>query len=328
MSRVAARPVINAIAVLAVVVSGATGATARAQAPLTPPLSVSDYIGWLDRVRADVDDARTAVSPAVLRAIPPVWRIQTSTVRFEVSNAWLIRDLRELQGPPGSTRSPARARVLDGVRALRAAASAFEEPAVDRRAARARALEILQGREFASIHGPTWRDRLRQQILQIILNVLERLFGSSAIPTVSNMLVYALITLAVVVLALWTFRSLARTAALESVVPGRQPVSAKAWPLWLADAQAAAARGEWRDAVHLAYWGGVSYLETRGTWRPDRARTPREYLRLMPPSHELRPAFSALTRSFECVWYGTDRADAQMFRETLAHLETLGCRAA
>ena len=153
--------------------------------------------------------------------------------------------------------------------------------------------------------------------------MLDRLFGSAAIPTVSNLLVYTLITIAVVVLGLWTYRSLARTAAIDSVVPDRVPVSAKAWPLWLNDAQAAAALGEWREAIHLAYWCGVSYLETRGTWRPDRARTPREYLRLMPPSHAHRQTLSALTRSFELVWYGTDRADAHTFKEALAHLEKL-----
>ena len=313
----------RALAVLALLV--AAQAWAGAQTTLPPALSVPDYVGWLDRVQAEVDGNRSVLPAALLRSIPPVWRVETPTGSFDVSNAWLIRDLRELQGKPDS---PARARVRDGLLALRTEATAFQDPALDWRDARRRAADILDRREFTSIHGPTWRDRFRQQVLQLIVNLLERLFGSSAIPTVSNILVYTLITMAVVVLALWTYRSLGRDAALESVVPDRVPVSARAWPLWLADAQAAAARGDWRDAVHRAYWCGVSYLETRGTWRPDRARTPREYLRLMSPSHEHRRTLAALTRNFELVWYGTDTADARMFDDVLADLEKLGCRPA
>ena len=219
----------RALAALALVfLTAAFGARADAQAPVPPTLPVSGYVDWLDRIRADVADDRMPPLPGVLRGIPPLWRVQTPTGSFDVSNAWLIRDLRELQGKPASE---ARARVREGVLALRAAAVAFERPPADRAAARARADEILESREFRSVHGPTWRDRLRQQILQIILSVLDRLFGASAIPTVSNLLVYTLITIAVVVLALWTYRSLARTAAIESAVPDRLPVSARAWPL-------------------------------------------------------------------------------------------------
>jgi len=316
----------RALAILALLAT--TGARADLQTPVPPAMSLPGYVEWLDRVRAavvDVADDRVSPSPELLRSIPPVWHVDTPSGAFDVSNNWLIRDLRELQGKPGSE---ARARIRSGVIALRAAAVAFDEPVPDRTAARARAAEILESREFRAVHGPTWRERLRQQILQIILSLLERLFGSSAIPTVSSILVYVLITIAVVVLAMWTYRSLSRTATLESVVPQHVPVSSKAWQAWLADAQAAAARGDWRDAIRLAYWCGVSSLETRGAWRPDRARTPREYLRLLPPSHEHRPTLSALTHSFELVWYGTDRADAQTFRDALAHLEHLGCRAA
>jgi hypothetical protein len=323
MTREAARRALAVPALFAL----AIGLFARADAqPLVPStLSMPGYLAWLDSVAADVADDRAAPSADVLRRIPPVWRVQTDSGFFDVPNAWLIRDLRELQGRPGSE---ARGRIRGGLRALRAAALGFDAPPEDRSEARARRDEILASREFRSVHGPTWRDRLRQRILQIILSVLERLFGSSVIPTVSNILVYTLIAIAVSVVAIATYRSLTRSAAIESIVPDRTPVSAKPWQLWLADAQASAARGDWRDAMRLAYWCGVSYLEMRGAWRPDRARTPREYLRLMAASDGRRDTLSALTRSFELVWYGTDRADARTFNEAVAHLEKLGCRAA
>jgi hypothetical protein len=93
----------------------------------------------------------------------------------------------------------------------------------------------------------------------------------------------------------------------------------------MAEARAAADRGNWREAIHLAYWCGVSFLEAQGMWRPDYARTPREYLRLLPSSSQHHPPLAALTRSFEVVWYGTQEADADSYSQTLAHLEKLGC---
>jgi hypothetical protein len=61
-------------------------------------------------------------------------------------------------------------------------------------------------------------------------------------------------------------------------------------------------------------------------WPPDRARTPREYLRLLPWSSGYQPALTALTRDFEVVWYGKQEADAQAFSRALERLEQLGCR--
>ena len=100
------------------------------------------------------------------------------------------------------------------------------------------------------------------------------------------------------------------------------------WPLWLAEAQAAAARGSWRDAIHFTYWCAVAFLEAKGAWRPDRARTPREYLRLLPPSSDDGATLAALTRRFELVWYGNANADAQAFAESIANLKKMGCPAA
>jgi hypothetical protein len=103
-------------------------------------------------------------------------------------------------------------------------------------------------------------------------------------------------------------------------------VSAKEWAIWLAEARAAAAKREWREAIHLAYWAGISFLERQGTWKPDRARTPREYLRLLASGSEHRETLSTLTRIFELAWYAKKDADERTFSLTLQALEKLGCR--
>ena len=116
----------------------------------------------------------------------------------------------------------------------------------------------------------------------------------SVIPTVGRILVYSLLGIAMLVLALWLYRSLRRGAATERVVPPVLPVSAKEWTVWMAEAREAALRGNWRDAIHLSYWAGISFLEIAGMWRPDRARTPREYLRLLPSASEYQPALTGV----------------------------------
>lgn len=310
-------------AILAAVLLAVSAGPIAGQPARSGDLSVAEYINWIDRITTEIGDSQAAVPPSIVGGIPPSWRIRTGTGSFDVSNGALIRDLRALAAKPDP---PMHARVREELLALRQGAADFAKPPIDRAEARQRLARILDDSEFQGIHGPTWRDRLRQQILQIVQSLLEKLAGSSAIPTLSDILVYLLVAVAVIVLALWAYRSLTRDARTQSIVPEHVAVSARAWQIWLADAQKAAARGDWREAIHLAYWCGVSFLEARGAWAPDRARTPREYLRLLAASSEHRPALTALTRNFELVWYGTDRADASRFDEAIANLEMLGCR--
>jgi hypothetical protein len=139
-------------------------------------------------------------------------------------------------------------------------------------------------------------------------------------------LVWSLVGVAVLALAWFVYREMKRNARLETIMPEVLPVSAKQWRVWLEEAQAAAAKGLWRDAVHLAYWGGISFLEESGMWRPDQARTPREYLRLLPADSHHREALSTLTRQLEVTWYGNQPAGSETFADTLTHLEEMGCR--
>jgi uncharacterized protein DUF4129 len=294
------------------------------QQPTSRTMTVVEYAAWLDALASAIEPADAEPAP-LARGLPVRLRVETSRQAFDISNLWVLNLLRELQSRPVPL---ARSRLVERLRMVAAEASAYEAPAAPMQGSRAALDEILSRREFRNIHGPTWLDRLRQQIQQWVVRLLERVFGSSAIPTVSSILIYVLIGLAVLALAGWTYRSLKRTAALDTIVPDRGPVSAKEWSIWLAEAQQAAARGHWRNAIHLAYWCAVSFLESHGAWRPDRARTPREYLRLLPAASEHRPSLTALTRSFELVWYGTDEADARSFADALAHLEKIGCRRA
>ena len=258
----------------------------------------------------------------VLKAIPGAWSVTADNRTFEVSTQNIRRDLGAWQQKPDSELLD---RVVQHLETLLYEAAAYEAPAADASSRRVLLNNILARGEFNRVHGQTWVDRLKQRWTELLVRLLGRALSSSAIPTISDVVVYGLIVIAVLVLAYWMYRSVRDGAKLETIMPAAMPVSAKEWPLWISEARAAAARGDWREAIHLAYWGSISFLEMQGAWRPDVARTPREYLRLLPAASDHLPALRALTVRLETVWYGMQAADADVFQQTLAELERLGC---
>jgi Domain of unknown function (DUF4129) len=292
-------------------------------APLST-LNLHDYVAELDRLSFTIkslDPNKPDISEP-LKQIPTAWRVQTDKQTFDVSSEWLRSSLIELRNDPDKATQDL---ILEHLENLRSEAATFETPPANTSERRAQLNRILAAREFADVHSSSWLGRLKERIQQFLIRLLGRAFDSSVIPTIGNVTIYGLITVAVLLLAYWMYRSIRKSGELESILPYPLPVSSKEWALWMAEARAAAERGNWRDAIHLGYWCGVSFLEAQGLWRPDYARTPREYLRLLPSSSEHHSTLVALTRSFEVVWYGKQEANADTFSQTLAQLEKLGC---
>ena len=288
-----------------------------------PELSIPEYTVELDRLASSTQQlAGPEDASTLIKSIPPSWRVQGTEGDFDVSSEWLRSDLAEwLKAPKREIQD----RIVSRLGALRSEATSFQVLPGDSSSRRSLLNHILVAPEFQAVHGPTWWDRMKQQVQNWLVNLLLRLFSSSAIPTISNIVVYGLIGLAVLALAYWMYRTIRDNARMEVLFEGTLPVSSKEWSIWMAEAHAAAEAGNGRDAVHLAYWCGISFLEAQRWWPPDRARTPREYLRLLPSSSEHVPTLRALTRTFEVVWYGMQPADAQAFSNTIAQLEKLGC---
>ena len=287
-------------------------------------VTVAEYRAELDRlvVAAQQLDTSGKEIPAVLRELPPGWRVRTDQQDFEISAEALRQNVRKFkQERDYSSANVIRSQILS----LRNDLDGFEAPPPDISRSREHLTAILARPEFRNVRGPTYFDRLAQRLLALIVSLLGLLFQSSAIPTVSKFLVYGLIGLAVFTLGFLVYRHIKSSSEQEHIVPTNLPVSAKSWALWLADARAAAAQNSWREAIHLAYWAGISFLEHQGAWRPDRARTPREYLRLMSTSSEHHETLAGLTQTFELTWYAKQQADAGTFAQTMQALERLGC---
>jgi hypothetical protein len=286
------------------------------------PREYSEEIGRLSSMADSIRDHPEAAEQAIAE-LRGNWKVQADGHDFLVDTGWLIDRFRK-----GATDTKARAELKSRLDQLTKEAEAFEPSPKDSKVSRATLDQILARGEFHQVHGPTSWDRLKYRILDWIFRVLSSFFGSSSAPTAGRVLVWTLVAVAVPTLAYLVLRAIRQSAGQESAIPNIAAVSNKGWRAWIAEAQAASAQGLWRDAVHLAYWAGISFLEEGGAWRPDKARTPREYLRLLSAESAQRPALSALTRKLEVTWYGNGPAGPQTFSDAITLLEDLGCRQA
>jgi len=288
--------------------------------------SLAEYTHELERLAVLAQEARNDRSAAnsALEDLEGGWTVADHGQAFTIETSWMEEQFLKLKWNPDKQ---AYDQLIQHLRAMKADAQGFPQQPPDMSSARATLTQILSRSEFHQVRGPNWRDRLILRIEQWIVRLLSSSLGSSSVPIVGRVVVYTLMAVALGGLAFLFYRTLARSARLESIRAAVQPISAKPWRAWIQEAQAAAGNRLWRDAVHLAYWAGIAFLEENGMWRPDQARTPREYLTLLAQS-EQRSALSALTRQLEKTWYGKQPAGPEAFAESLAQLERLGCRPA
>lgn len=288
-------------------------------------MSIAEYVAELGRL-SDLANQSLQDRSVARQAIDELrgdWTVDADAHSFTINTGWLTNQFETLQKTPTTA---VRDDILDRLNAMKANAQAFEQPPLDTTAAHAALTRILARSEFHQVHGATWWDRLKYRIEMWIFRQLSRFFGSSSAPVVGHVFVWTLVVLAVLALVYFILRTMLQNARMESIMPDVLPVSAKQWRVWMKEAHTAAAQGLWREAVHLAYWAGISFLEESGMWRPDQARTPREYLRLLPADSEHRSTLKSLTRRLEVTWYGNEVAGPETFSETVANLKELGCR--
>lgn len=280
---------------------------------------------------------------ALRRRLPASWIVDTSERRYEISSAPL-RDLLDRAGRDDAHRKEIleqagmwaenAATQAEGYVASEAAASSSSDAT-----ARMKLEQILKRREFSPAGPPSAWDQLRQKIGQWMLRMFEKLFGSMARHPIGSELLFWLIIFGVVcwlvtmLVRFWTGRG--RNIALQSI---GTIAAHRSWQEWIRGAQDAAARGEFREAIHLLYWAGITRLEDLSILTVDHTRTPREQLRLLSnpaksgtlsaasTTAAQRAPMLGLTTQLERVWYGRRPASAEDFRECLKHVEDLGCR--
>jgi hypothetical protein len=234
------------------------------------------------------------------------------------------------------TRASARRVLLVATLVALAAGAAAQPPpsdpaaaVVSDRDARREALAgVLAQPEFQRSAAAALMDQLRQEIARRLLDLWARL-GGSRLGSRSAATAFAWFVglLALAALTWWLVQSLARASARHALGLAPPAARRRTARAWARDAVAAYRAGEAREAARCAYRAALARLEEEGEWRQDEARTPREYLRILPPGHRRHPALADLTARFERAWYGTDAGSPDDTRAMLARLEELGCLA-
>jgi hypothetical protein len=294
------------------------------------------FVQELGRLKAGLESARN--SPTALggyrNSLPKSWTVDAGGRHYDVSTAAVVSRLARAESQP-----EARAREIDQAQAYldalaAEAASASGPSSPGMKAAEAKLQAILARPDYARTPRVSAWDRIRNRIRQAIDDALEFLFGRfHGQANFGNALLWLALSAAAVLIAYWIFRRWFRAARVQEITLQAEAVPARSWQEWIFAAREAAGRGDYRMAIHCAYWAGITRLQHLGALAPDRSKTPREYLRALTVSNLVLPetlitrrqALSALTSRLEKCWYGYQAATEADFRDSLAQLESLGC---
>jgi hypothetical protein len=273
---------------------------------------------------------------AVLRKnLPSHWEVTTGDQHYTLSAEPLNDLLREAEkGKNAKTTSAKAGEATEWAFDLANQAKGYAgaQPDVEKNV-RTSLEKILSRREFGGAKAPSRLELFRQRVIRELENLVVRILQSiGRYPIGARVFFWAILVAVVVWLAVMLFRYWTRRAALEELQAPDSVAYVRTWQEWIQAAREAAARGDFREAVHSAYWAGISSLEDNQMVRKDRTRTPREYMRLVSNSTQLvatgrktREALSALTIVLEQVWYGRRPANNQDFAQALQSVEALGC---
>jgi Domain of unknown function (DUF4129) len=328
------------VALILVALVTPSGAGQAADSP--PKFSASttydapSFVQELGRLKAGLETART--SPNALgsyrNSLPKSWAVDSGGRHYDVSTAEVVSRLAKAETQPEvRTREIDQAQAyLDALAAEAASASGPSSPGITVKRAKLQA--ILARPEYASRPRASAWERIRSRILRAIDKALEFLFGRfHGQAYFGNALLWLALCAAAVLIAYWIFRRWFRAARVQEITLQAEAAPARSWQEWIFAAREAAGRGDYRVAIHCAYWAGVTQLQHIGALAPDRSKTPREYLRALTVSNVVVPetlaprrqALSALTSRLEKCWYGYQAATEADFRECLTQLESLGC---
>ena len=229
----------------------------------------------------------------------------------------LIRDPRTAAGAAQEISARVES-LLDDARAI------SRTSVRDYTAPRAKLDDILRRREFRFVRGPTESEILWNQLVDRLMLWIDRLLSrAGGHPRVANFLRWGIVIVLGLFFLAWLIYTLAHVSYQRFPAPVAAAPTAP-WRDWVQEARAAAARGEFREAIRIIYGAAVLLMGEAGAWQVDPSRTHREYVRLLPPDSVHRPHLIAITVCFEQVWYGRAQASARDYEAALAELELLG----
>lgn len=185
--------------------------------------------------------------------------------------------------------------------------------------------EVLSDRRFRRARDASWQTALMERVRRWLLKLADLAQPALGRGNLGQFVAWAASIGAVAVLLVWLMRFALRRRvdAPLNVAASREPPP----PGHVLAMQAAGliGAGRLREGARAAYGAALRRLEEEGTIRPDPARTPRETLRVLTPSHRVAAPMTALTSAFERIWYGGRPAAADDGPRLLALLRELKC---
>jgi Domain of unknown function (DUF4129) len=288
-------------------------------------ISLPDYISQLRTVSTFLSGENPSNIDSFRLSLPGEWAVDVNDQPLFVKTEWirvaLLAEEKSANENPSLLRQARQrlAAMLEQAEAMRSPA-----PRADLDQSHAQVDRILSGREFQGSHEPSWWDKQVARLRAWISRQMDRLFDRMGISaTVGNALAWTLVTLVGLLLAAWAVRSVLSAARrAEMDLSGAVPAG-KDWRYWAKQARAAAERGDYRAAIHAAYWTAVAQLEEIQLLPQDRSRTPRESLRLLQRGHAAYMPLAQLTRRLEFTWYGFQSASVEDWDDAKKQLEAL-----
>jgi uncharacterized protein DUF4129 len=317
-------------------VEAARAARPAPQSSAGPIYDAQSFLKELGRLKAGLQNARKSTESlhAFREGLPETWAVDAGGRHYDVPTDPLVSRLIKAEKQPelrGQQLDHARD-YLDALAAETSSLSGQPPPRMD--SARAKLDAILARPEYANARQESWWEKLRARISEILFNALARVLrGVGGQASLGYVLLWIGVCAAAILIAYWIFGRWFRAAKVEEMALQAAAVPSRSWQEWIFAAREAAGRGDYRMAVHCAYWAGIARLQDLGALAPDRAKTPREYLRSLTRSKLILPetlatthqALSLLTSRLEKIWYGYHAATEADFRDSLTQLETLGC---
>jgi len=258
------------------------------------------------------------------RSLPDTWTIRNGDRTYLMPTKPIADALRQIEhNPKSGAAAPLLARLKEMQRQAEQLQAAGSN--VDTAPAEAKLQRILKRSEFQAASGPSPWEMIRARINHWVFEHLVRLLRLLHISEkTGNTIAWSVIFAAVVLVFYVFYRWLTKSSKTVSFQAKVEPVASDARQ-WLQEAMAAADRGDYREAIHCAYWAAVAHLEDIRVLTRDRARTPRESLRLLDHHPKEQSALQSVTRTFEFIWYGYRPVSATEWAGTKEQLEKIGC---
>jgi hypothetical protein len=280
-----------------------------------------------DYSRAEEDDLLRRITE-LLPATEDVARDASGKDVTHVDNSWLHQALKTLDQADEDARYTQLAEMAERLATLgrRLRATVAQQSLSEANPTRERLQQILARAEYqpeekkdSAIQG--WLRKIRQKINELLARLFFRNSSTTAPSPGSLQVIRWFIIAALLASLAWAAVLLLRRLQLRQAklqddesaedvreILGEEFAADVTAEDLIKSAAELARKGEYRLAIRRAYLAVLYELEQRGKLRLHRAKTNRDYLGELKHEQYIYPPVSALTNSYERVWYGYEAA--------------------